>query len=177
MGNITGGASQEIPFDPIDTARLYRDTANRVLIVGAGAKCAHMDNEVHDPHPHGALTLDLPPEQAVNYQMPSHHGDITDTAIVGQVFHHAMFDFIHFENVDTNVCASAGAIASAHALLNPGGTLFIETGGIRPQETVAPIQRLLELLGFTNIFVKTTNGVQIVAKKGSGLSNVRLHTV
>ena len=175
MGNAPGGNVQQAAVDPIDQARIDRDTANRVLIIGAGAKCAQIDTDMHDPHPHGATTLDLPPEQSINYQQPSHHGNITDTHdVVFNVFHNALFDFVHFENVDADICRSAGAIASAHALLEPGGTLFIQTGGIRPQETVAPIENMLRLLGFTNIYSKTTNGVEIVARKGSGLSNVRI---
>jgi hypothetical protein len=81
---------------------------------------------------------------------------------------------VHFENVDAGVCMNAGALASAHALLAPGGTLLIETGGVRPQETIDRILALLRVLGFLNIAWRTTNGVQIVATRRSDSSNVRI---
>jgi hypothetical protein len=169
MGNIFSGFAGPT-VDPIEQAFDERkDPNNAVLIVGGGSRCADREDHTHRRHPAHAVTLSLPEGARQSmYVEPTIEGDITLADLATTLGFANTFDVVHFENVDTLVMMKAVTIANAHAMLKQGGTILIETGGVRPEHTVGVITGLLETAGFLDVSASTSNGVQIVATKNPG---------
>lgn len=177
MMGLLGIGQASASDTPITRAIAARqNNRNRILIVGGGKRCENLESSSHMRHPAGAVTLALPEGKPGLFVEPQIEADVTDAASVRKAVPNAgNYDVVHFENVDSTVVATAGAMASAHAMLKGGGLLFIETGGVHAQHTLTLVKGYLSVLGFTGIHSDTSNGLQIVATKLSGDSGVRLH--